>query len=163
MNAIEVDASNPKEAVIVMRRTLDAPRELVWKALTEPAHVKQWYGGHGFSNPRCDMDVRPGGLWTHVMRTPDGQEFEMQFVFVEVVKPERLVWKSAPGKGPTGGPHDNVITVTLEAAGNRTRWKCVTTFKSMADREAALQIRFTEVLGQGVEKLTDVLRTMTKS
>jgi len=51
------------EAVIVMSRIFDAPRPLVWKAMTEPEHLVQWWGGHGFTNPVCEMDARPGGRW----------------------------------------------------------------------------------------------------
>ena len=58
------------EAVIVMTRIYEAPRDLVWEVITEPRHVAQWWGGPGFSNPVCEMDVRPGGLWRHVMRFP---------------------------------------------------------------------------------------------
>src|SRR5262245_54420869 len=101
----KVEASSVDEAVVVMTRTFDAPREKVWAAFTDPKHVSKWYGGHGFSNPVCEMDVRPGGLWRHVMRTPDGHEFEMDFVFIEVVKPKRLVWQSAShGERRQGGP-----------------------------------------------------------
>ena len=49
------------EAVIVMTRVYEAPRDLVWEAMTEARHVAQWWGGPGFSNPVCEMDVRPGG------------------------------------------------------------------------------------------------------
>ena len=72
------------DAVIVMSRVYEAPRDLVWEAITQPRHVAQWWGGPGFSNPVCAMDVRKGGAWTHVMRFPDGHELHMDFVFVEV-------------------------------------------------------------------------------
>jgi uncharacterized protein YndB with AHSA1/START domain len=56
-----------------MTRTYEAPRELVWEVITEPRHVIQWWGGAGCSNPICEMDVRPGGDWRHVMRFADGR------------------------------------------------------------------------------------------
>ncbi len=148
------------EPTIVMRRTLEAPRELVWAVLTDPRHVARWYGGHGFQNPVCQMDVRPGGRWRQVMRTPDGAEQAMDFVFVEVVPPERLEWRSADAGRPGLGYRDNVMTVTLEADGSRTRWKLVTRFRSLADRDAAIGIGFTRVLGEGVEKLDAILREL---
>ena len=79
------------DAVIVMSRVYEAPRDLVWAAITQPRHVARWWGGPGFSNPVCEMDVRKGGAWTHVMRFPDGHELHMDFVFVEVDPPRRLV------------------------------------------------------------------------
>lgn len=153
-----------EEAVIVMRRTFEAPREVVWAALTDPRHVAQWYGGHGFENPVCEMDVRPGGRWRHVMRTPDGAEHEMEFVFVEVVRPEKLVWRSAGGdRGPGPGPHRNTMTVTLEDAGQRTKWTLVTRFESLADREAADRIGFASVLTEGTDRLNALVRSLARS
>ena len=160
---IDIDSSFAQEALIVMRRTFDAPRDVVWAALTDPKHVAKWYGGHGFENPVCEMDVRPGGRWRHVMRTPDGTEHAMEFIFVEVVKPERLVWKNADhGKPTSGGPHNNLMTVTLEDAGNQTRWKLVTRFNSFADRDAAQKIGFTSVLAEGTEKLNALVKQLSR-
>ena len=146
------------EPVLVMEREFDAPRDLVWDALTDPAQVAQWYGGHGFENPVCEMDVRKGGRWTHVMRTPDGADHPLEFEFLEVKPPERLVWRSAGPAAAAGGPHSNTMTVTLTAVGARTRWRLVVTFGSEADRKAAQGMGFTEVLGQGCDRLEAVAR-----
>ena len=106
-----LDATSTEEAVIVLSRMFDAPRDLVWTALTDPRHVAKWYGGYGFTNPVCEMDVRPGGLWRHVMRLPDGTEFTQNYVFLEVGAPERLVWQSADhGRAAPGGPPTSVCT-----------------------------------------------------
>jgi len=156
---MQVDPHSRSEPTIVMRKTLAAPRELVWAVLTDPRHVARWYGGHGFQNPVCEMDVRPGGRWRHVMRTPDGAEHPMEFVFVEVVPPERLVWRNADAS-PGPAYRDNVMTVTLEEEGRRTRWKLVTRFRSVAERDAALGIGFTAVLGEGTEKVEAILREL---
>jgi uncharacterized protein YndB with AHSA1/START domain len=157
---MEIEPYPAHEAIIVMRRTFDAPREVVWAALTDPRHVVRWYGGRGFENPVCEMDVRPGGRWRHVMRTPDGVEHELHFVFVEVVKPERLVWRSvADGGRPPEGIHDNTMTVTLEDAGTQTRWKLVTRFGSIALRDLAVRMGFTRFLGEGTDRFDEVLRS----
>lgn len=76
---------------MVITRTVNAPRELVWKVWTEPEHVSKWWGPNGFSTTIETMDVRPGGTWKHTMRGPDGVEYPNFSKFVEVVKPERLV------------------------------------------------------------------------
>jgi uncharacterized protein YndB with AHSA1/START domain len=154
---MQIDPLSPHEPVIVMRRTFDAPRELVWEALTDPRHVVRWYGGHGFENRVCEMDVRPGGRWHHVMRTPDRVDHEFELVFVEVVRPERLVWRSAGG---APGYHDNTMTVTLEASGRRTRWTLVTRFKTMADRDLAARSGFTTVLGEGTDRFDEALQAL---
>ncbi len=154
---MKIEVPQGGDPVLVMERELAAPRELVWAALTDPAQVKHWYGGHGFENPVCEMDVRPGGRWRHVMRTPDGVDHALEFVFVEVKPPERLVWRTAGPAAGAGGPHDNTMTVTLTAAGKRTRWRLLVEFGSAADREAALGIGFTTVLGEGCDKLDALL------
>lgn len=160
---VQIDPPSAEEAVIIMRRTFDAPREIVWTALTDPKHVAQWYGGHGFENPVCDMDVRPGGRWHHVMRTPDGRELSMEFVFVEVVKPERLAWRNADSPDThRPGPHNNLMTVTLEEVGRQTRWKLVARFSSFEEREQAYRIGFTRVLAEGTEKFNELAKTLAR-
>ena len=153
----EVSATEP---TIVMSRIYDAPRSLVWEAITEPKHVRQWWGGPGFSNPVCEMDVRPGGLWTHVMRFPDGHELHLSFVFLEVEKPTRLVWQSADHDRRKGGPPSSTITVTLEDLGPRTAWKMVARFCSVADRDAAVSLGFTGPIESSSDHLVDHLKKL---
>lgn len=152
---VTTSATDP---VIVMTRVFDAPRAMVWSALTDPKHVVHWYGGHGFENPVCEMDVRPGGTWNHVMRAPDGSEYKMKFVYLEVVPPEKLAWRSADGEPPRPGMHESPVMVcTLEDLGQKTRWKLVSRFSSVAARDATLKMGFTHVLAQGCEKLNDIV------
>lgn len=153
------------EPLILMTRLFDAPRAVVWTAFTDPKHVVQWYGGHGFANPVCEMDVRPGGRWRHVMRTPDGSEYAMEFVFVEVVKPEKLVWRNASyGKAPPAPGQLNVMTtVMLDEAGRQTRWNLVARFESMADRDVAMNRGFATVITQGSEKLDSIVRVLAST
>ncbi|HEX4084906.1 MAG TPA: SRPBCC family protein, partial [Chthoniobacteraceae bacterium] len=75
---------------IIISRVFDAPRETVWEAITDPEQVVQWWGPHGFSTTIQEMDLRPGGVWNHVMHGPDGANYPNRSVFTEVVKPERL-------------------------------------------------------------------------
>jgi uncharacterized protein YndB with AHSA1/START domain len=149
------------EAIIMMSRTFDAPREIVWTAFTDPKHVSKWYGGHGFASPVCEMDVRPGGLWRHTMRTPDGSAYEMEFVYVEVVRPERLVWKNNPAKPLRPGLLHVVNTVTLEDAGRQTVWKFIARFDSIENRNLAVNNGFSSVVTQGCEKLNDIVKALS--
>ena len=158
---IDIQATSKEEPIIVMTRTLDAPRELVWAAFTDPKHVSKWFGGRGFETLVCEMDVRPGGKWRHVMRMPNGAELAMEVVYLEVDEPSRLVWQNvdhgqrAPGEHPS-----SVMTVTFEAAGNKTKWKLVARFLSMADRELANRIGFANVIAEGNDRLVELLRTL---
>ncbi len=151
-----------EEPTIVMTRVYDAPRALVWQAMTEPKHVRQWWGGAGFSNPVCEMDVRPGGAWKHVMRFPDGGELSLDFVFVEVEKPTRLVWQNADHGKRTHGPPTSVMTVTLDdLGGTRTRWTLVARFASIAERDAARKLGFNRPIESSNDALAAYLPTMS--
>jgi uncharacterized protein YndB with AHSA1/START domain len=156
---IDIQSTSKEEPIIVMTRTLDAPRELVWTMFTEPKHLSKWFGGRGFETLACEMDVRPGGKWHHVMRTPDGHEMVMDVVFVEVAKPERLVWQGVDYGKKTPHPSSH-MTVTLEEVGKKTKWKLVTRFASMADREIANSIGFADAIAQGNDRLAELLETM---
>jgi uncharacterized protein YndB with AHSA1/START domain len=99
---------------LVLAREFDAPRELVWRALTEPEHVGHWWGPRGFTSTIEKMDLRPGGEWRHIMHGPDGVDYPNHSVFLEVTPPERLVY--AHGGRREGGPEaDFVATWTLDA------------------------------------------------
>lgn len=148
------------DAVIVMRRVFDAPRPLVWKMMTEAEHVAKWWGGPGFSNPVCEMDVRPAGLWHHVMRFPDGKELEMNFVFVEVDAPRRLVWQHTDHGARRGSTPASVTMVTLEDLGAQTGWQMVARFQSIAARDMAVGIGFTSPIAASTDRLADYLKNV---
>jgi len=148
------------EPAILMSRIYDAPREVVWKAMTEAKHVARWWGGAGFSNPVCEMDVRPGGLWRHVMRFPDGHELHMNFVFLEADKPQRLVWQDADHDTREPGRPSPVITVTLEDLGDRTQYRMVARFRSLAERDAALGFGFVKPIEGSNDRLAEYLKKL---
>ena len=76
----------------VISRVFDAPRELVWKAFTEPERMKQWWGPKGFTVIASKMDLRPGGTYHYGMKAPDGSAMWGKFVYREIVAPERMVF-----------------------------------------------------------------------
>jgi uncharacterized protein YndB with AHSA1/START domain len=89
-------ASSDRE--IVISRLLDAPRELVWQAMTSPQHIENWWGPRGFTTTIEKMDVRVGGEWKHLMRGPDGTEYPNESVFTEVVAPKRISFSHSGGR-----------------------------------------------------------------
>ncbi|MGH9416387.1 MAG: SRPBCC family protein [Terriglobales bacterium] len=76
---------------LVVTRVFDAPRELVWKAWTDPQYVKQWWGPNGFTSPVCQVDFRVGGKFLFCMKAPDGQEFWNAGEYHEIVPYEKIV------------------------------------------------------------------------
>jgi uncharacterized protein YndB with AHSA1/START domain len=119
---------------IVITRVFDAPREVVWNAWTDPEQVVQWWGPRGFTTTIHEMDVRHGGVWRHTMRGPDGTEYPNKSVFIEVLKPERIVYSHAGGrKGDPGAQFES--TWTFEAQGNKTKLTLRMVFPSAAARD----------------------------
>ncbi len=110
------DFAETVEREIYIMREFNAPRELVWQAMTDPKHVVNWWGPRGFTTTIEEMDVRPGGAWKHVMHGPDGTNYPNKSIFKEVVKPEKLVF--AHGGGRENGPGATfVATWTFDEVG----------------------------------------------
>ena len=84
-------ATESAEGEFVITRIFDAPRELVWKAFTEPARLEQWWGPRGFTTRVHKLELRPGGSFLYSQRMPDGREMFGKWVYREIVAPERLV------------------------------------------------------------------------
>jgi uncharacterized protein YndB with AHSA1/START domain len=107
------------DRTLVIRRVLDAPRELVFAAWADPAQAARWWGPKGFTTISSEMDVRVGGAWRRRMRSPEGSEHVSRGVYREIVRPERLVftfcWEhgGAPGHGP-----ETVVTLIFTDLGD---------------------------------------------
>jgi uncharacterized protein YndB with AHSA1/START domain len=84
-----------KTADFVISRVLDAPRDLVWKAFTEPERMRHWWGPKGFTVAVSEMDLRPGGTYHYCLKSPDGSPMWGKFVFREIAMPERMVFISS--------------------------------------------------------------------
>jgi uncharacterized protein YndB with AHSA1/START domain len=110
-----------EEQELVLTRVFDGPRELVFKVWTDPKHVAQWWGPKGFTNPVCELDLRPGGAILIHMRGPDGTVYPMTGVYQEVVRPERLVFTSG-ALDADGNPLFEVLTtVTFTEESGKTK------------------------------------------
>lgn len=159
MTAI-IDIRTVDTPVIVITRDFNAPRQLVWEAITDPRQVAKWYGGPGYTNPVCEMDVRTNGAWHHVMQAPDGTRYTINSIFQEVTAPERLVWRTLKDPYRNPAPPTSLNTVTLEARGQQTRWKLVTLFDSIGDRDLAAKMGFNEMLSVTTDRLAMHLTTI---
>ena len=124
---------------IVVSRVFNAPRKLVWQAMTRPEHLVHWWGPRGFTTTIETMDVRPGGVWKHVLHGPDGANYPNESVFQEVAEPGRLVFTN--GGRREGGPCVQfVATWTFESlAADQTEVTIRMVFPSRADRDFVVQ------------------------
>jgi len=117
----QTTGSSVAERKLVLTRVFDAPRDLVFRAWTDPLQLAQWWGPTGFTNPLCELDLKPHGEIRIDMRGPDGKVYPMSGAFREIVESERLVFTSA-ALNATGKPiFENLNTVTFEEfEGNKT-------------------------------------------
>jgi uncharacterized protein YndB with AHSA1/START domain len=122
---------------LLITRTFDAPRDLVFEAITTPEHVRQWYGCAAMVMIVCEIDLRVGGQWRYVLRMPDGSEHGWSGEYREIVRPRRIV--STENYEPIGPGHEMAATVTLEEKTGRTIFRNRLAYKSIADRDGHLQ------------------------
>jgi len=151
-------AADTSDREIGTTRLLDAPRELVWKAWTDPTHVAQWWGPNGFTNTITEMDVRPGGIWRFIMHGPDGTNYPNRIAFIEVAPPERLVYVHGDDE-----EHDQFhVTVTFEKEGSKTKLTMRSLFKTKAHRDYVVEKHgAAEGMQQTLSRLTEYLSTMS--
>jgi uncharacterized protein YndB with AHSA1/START domain len=150
-------AAIPDDRRLVIEREFDAPRELVWMAFADPYHLSQWWGPRGFTNPVVEIDLRPGGKWHHVMRSPDGRDFPTDSVFVEVTPPERIVYRNAAATDAVfsdNPPPSFLRVITFEDLGGRTRLTIDAYFDTAANKDAVIRRGFREGVLESFDKLT---------
>ena len=128
--------ADPGTHQIVITRSFDAPRELVYKAFTDPDAVRRWWGMGPDETVVDQLEARAGGRWRFVQRSQDGSEHGFHGVYHEASAPERLVytfeWEGMPG-------HVLLETITFEEQDGKTHMTDSSVFQSVADRDGMLQ------------------------
>lgn len=145
---------------LVMTRVLSAPRELVFKAWTDPKHIAQWWGPRGFTTTTHEMNVKPGGVWRFIMHGPDGVDYPNRIVYFEVVKPERLVY--VHGADEENDPEKFHVTITFDEQGDRTRITMRSLFASAAQFENVKKMGAVEGGKQTLDRLAEHVVTMAE-
>ena len=143
---------------LVITRIFDAPRELVFKAWIDSKQLAQWWGPHGFTNPVCELDARPGGEIRINMRGPDGVVYPMKGAFHKIAQSELLVFTSSAFDDEKGNPQLKVLnTITFIGLGDKTRLTLrADVVRSTPAVEAALA-GMEEGWSQSLDRLADVL------
>ena len=108
------------EGKVAITRVFDAPRALVWRAWTDPAMMANWFGPRGFTSSVPELDLRVGGALRIVMHGPDGNDYPMKGVFLEVVPPERLVYSNIALDKDGNHLLEGETTVTLSEQDGKT-------------------------------------------
>jgi uncharacterized protein YndB with AHSA1/START domain len=152
---------------LVVERLLDAPRDLVWRAWSDPEQLKQWWAPRPYQTPECEMDLRPGGAFYTRMTGPDGFNSSGTGCFLEVVEGEKIVWTSALGPGyrpqdvaaeDCGGFPFTAILTFEDNGDGRTRYKAVALHRNEKDRETHAAMGFQEGWGTCADQLGEVAR-----
>ena len=144
----------PGRQDIVVERVFDAPRDVVFKALTDPKLIPSWWGPRQLTTKVDEMDVRAGGRWRYTQRDPQGNEFAFKGVYHDAVSPQLVIstfeFEGAPG-------HVALDTLTLEEVDGKTRYRSVSVFPSVADRDAAVQSGMESGMRETYERLDEVI------
>lgn len=149
--------ATPSDREVVVTRVVDAPRRLVFDAMSNPKHVPQWLTGpEGWTMPVCEIDLRPGGAWRYVYRQPNGAEMTLQGSYREVAPPERIV--STESWGPEWPETINTLVLT-EAAGQTTITMTIR-YPSQEARDAALRSGMKDGMDQGFARLDGLLASL---
>lgn len=153
---------NAPERTLITTRTFGAPRELVYRAWTDPKQLAKWFPPEGFTSPRCEIDPRPGGVFRVDMKAPDGPPFNGKVypgpgVVREVVPNERLVFSMEPELGDGQTMPMVLMTVTFEDQAGKTKLTVEQTLPSVADLETMTKTGMAEGIRQSLDKLAGVL------
>lgn len=149
---VKITTPSPREAVVT--RIFDAPRKLVFDALTRPELLRRWYTPAGWTMVVCDVELRVGGEWRFVMRKPNGKEIGQRGAYREIVAPERIVNTEAWEDWDAG---ELLVTTQLEEAGGKTTFTCTTLFPSQEVRDTLLKSGFEGSASQVYNQLATFL------
>jgi uncharacterized protein YndB with AHSA1/START domain len=160
-NSASFQVTTPSDQEIRMTRLLDAPRQLVFEAMTKPEHVRRWWGrlGEGYSVPVCDIDLRPGGAWRFVNRHPKG-EAAFHGEYREVMSPSRLVFTEIFEAFPDTV---SVVTTDFTDEGGKTRITVTVRYPSVDVRNMVMASGMDKGAGISYDRLEDLVAELQRS
>jgi uncharacterized protein YndB with AHSA1/START domain len=151
---------------LTFERVIDVPRELVWKVWTTPEHLKKWFTPKPWMTIDCEIDLRPGGIFRTVMRSPEGQEFPNLGCYLEAIENEKLVWTNAllPGYRPATlqSEHDFRFTaiLSLELHGTGTKYIATVIHKDEEGRNQHEAMGFYDGWGKALDQLVAIAKEL---
>ena len=150
---------------LLLEREVDVSPELMWLAWTTPRHVMQWFAPAPWSTVQCDIDLRPGGMFRTVMRSPEGQDYPNVGCYLEIIPNQRLIWTVAlaPGFRPaalSGGPPAFTAVISFAPSGAGTRYTALAMHRDEEGRQTHEAMGFHMGWGKATEQLTTLARTI---
>ena len=159
-NSDSFKVTTPSDQEIRMTRLFDAPRRLVFEAMTKPEHVKQWWGrlGEGYSVPVCEIDLRLGGTWRFVNRHPKG-EAAFHGEYREITPPSRLVFTEIFEEFPDSV---SVVTADFTEEGGKTRFTATVRYPSLEVRDMVIASGMARGAGISYDRLEDLVAQLQR-
>lgn len=153
---------------LVLERVVDVPRELVWAAWTTPEHVLKWFTPAPWTTVDCEIDLRPGGIFRTVTRSPEGVEFPNVACYLEVIENERLIWTTAlrPGFRPSPPASEKnhglrvTAVVSFEPQGSGTKYTALAIHGDEAERKRHDEMGFHDGWGTALDQLVALARVL---
>ena len=160
-NSESYKTSTPSDREIVLTRLFDAPRHLVFDAMTKPEHVKRWWGclDDRYSVPICEIDLRPGGSWRFVGRGPKG-EYSFYGVYREIARPDRLVFTEIDGPYPDV---ESVVTTVFTEEAGKTRLTVTALYPSKDVRDTVLSSGMERGAGISYDRLEELVAELQQA
>jgi uncharacterized protein YndB with AHSA1/START domain len=152
-NTGTLKVSLPTEREVVMTRVFDAPRRLVFDALTKPELLKRWFGPRGWSLVVCEADLKVGGAWRWVLRGPDGRDMGMRGVYQEITPPERLV----STESFDDYPGESLNALILSEEDGKTTFTITVRYASQEIRDAVIKSGMEHGAAECYDKLAEML------
>jgi uncharacterized protein YndB with AHSA1/START domain len=161
-NSETFQVTTPSDREIRMTRLFDAPRDLVFEAMSRPEHISQWWGrlGDGYSVPVCEVDLRPGGAWRFVNRTPDGQQVAFRGVYRDIAPPDRVVFTEIFEMFPDVV---SVVTAELSEEGGKTRLTATVRYPSLQVRDMVIASGMARGAGISYDRLEDLVAELQQA
>jgi uncharacterized protein YndB with AHSA1/START domain len=157
-----LSTSTDRNYELVLERVVPVAPELVWAAWTQPEHITKWFTPAPWTTPEAEVDLRPGGIFRTVMRSPEGDQHDNSGCFLEVVENERLVWTGALGPGfrpndfsEGGFPFTAVIS--LEPVDGGTKYTATAMHANAADHQVHEEMGFLEGWGAALDQLVEYM------
>jgi uncharacterized protein YndB with AHSA1/START domain len=152
--------TTPSDQEIRMTRLFNAPRDLVFEAMTKPQHVREWWGrlGDGYSVPVCEIDFRVGGKWRFVNRHPRG-EAAFHGEYREIAPPDRVVFTEIFEEFPDSV---SVVTAELTEEGGQTRLTATVRYPSLEVRDIVLRTGMSTGAGISYDRLEDLVTALQR-